>query len=193
MCGVDGCDRAVRRRKMCGMHYARVLRHGSPEPTKGCSGTPQERFERLGWNITESGCWEWKEFTNTDGYGMFRMASTSPMIGAHKASHVIYKGEVATGEVVRHTCDNPPCVNPDHLVLGTVADNVDDCVARKRRSPQRGNHNNARKISSEDAASIRETYARGGVSQQSLADEYGVTQAAISAVIRGKTWNAATQ
>jgi len=173
---------------MCGMHYMRMKRHGSTDPTKGSRGTAQERFERLGWNVTESGCWEWKEFTNSDGYGRFRMKSGESMVGSHKASYLIYKGEVADGEVVRHECDNPPCVNPDHLVLGDVQDNVNDCVRRGRRSPQKGEMNHAAKLDMATAQKIRKEYSSGGVSQQKIADKYGVTQVAVSLIIRGKTW-----
>lgn len=173
---------------MCGMHYMRMKRHGSTEPTKGSWGTPQERFERLGWDITESGCWEWKEYTNADGYGLFKMKSGGSMVGAHKASYLIYKGEVAKGEVVRHDCDNPPCVNPDHLVLGAVQDNIDDCVRRGRRSPQGGDRNHNKKISMKIARSIRAEYAAGGISQQKIADKYGITQGSVTQIVRGKTW-----
>ena len=82
------------------------------------------------------------------------------------------------GKVVRHTCDNPPCVNPDHLLLGTASDNMQDAVARGRHRPGR-----ARKLTMEQAAAIRASdrpYALG--------KEYGVTESSVRYILAGKTY-----
>jgi len=172
---------------MCGMHYMRTKRHGSPAPYKGCLGTPREKFERIGWTVTAGNCWEWSGSRNEDGYGLFRMSSRG-MQGAHRCCYLIYVGQLTSRQVVRHTCDNPPCVNPSHLLVGTVADNVTDCVVRGRRSPQQGERNNRAKLTWADVREIRAIYAAGGVSTTALAQQYGVSQPAVSQIILRKTW-----
>ena len=91
----------------------------------------QPRFERNFIPVTESGCWLWTGYSRRDGYGY--IAHNKRAIGAHRASWIIYRGDIPEGLHVCHTCDVRDCVNPDHLFLGTASDNMQDCV-RKGRS-----------------------------------------------------------
>jgi hypothetical protein len=75
-------------------------------------------------------CWEWTAYKLRDGYGRFRV--NKRMVLAHRVAYTLTKGEIPDGLIVRHTCDNPACCNPDHLILGTQADNMVDKVERKR-------------------------------------------------------------
>lgn len=76
-------------------------------------------------------CWEWNAFkTKKFGYGAFRL--NGRMHNAHRISWLLSRGEIPAGICVLHKCDNPPCVNPAHLFLGTQADNVKDCKAKGR-------------------------------------------------------------
>mgnify|MGYP001618256634 CR=1 FL=1 len=75
-------------------------------------------------------CWEWLRSTDNHGYGQFSLNRRPRK--AHIVSYMLTKGEIPKGQKVRHTCDNPPCVNPDHLILGTQYDNVRDMVTRGR-------------------------------------------------------------
>jgi len=80
------------------------------------------------------GCWEWQGYKDADGYGVFGYAPKPNVwqpIQAHRAS-VIFSGRNPQGLVVCHTCDNPSCIRPDHLFLGTHQDNRDDCVSKDR-------------------------------------------------------------
>ena len=92
------------------------------------------RFHDNKYDINEiTGCWEWKRATNNIGYGMFRIKQ-GLMRTAHRVSYEIHKGMIPNGMVVCHTCDNPKCVNPDHLWVGTQKDNAQDMVAKGRTS-----------------------------------------------------------
>lgn len=77
-------------------------------------------------------CWEWQKGTNKRGYGQFWIADLKRMKGSHVFSYEHYKGEINANLLVCHTCDNPKCVNPDHLFLGTHQDNTNDMIAKGR-------------------------------------------------------------
>lgn len=89
------------------------------------------RFEAKFIPEPNSGCWLWVGSTIPDGYGYFSVA-TNKNIGAHRVSWLLYRGSIPDGAHVLHRCDNPPCVNPDHLFLGDHAANVADRVAKGR-------------------------------------------------------------
>lgn len=80
-----------------------------------------------------TGCWLWEGAANAKGYGQV-WQDGDKIIFAHRLSYIVSKGPIAPKMVVCHRCDFPPCVNPDHLFLGTVSDNAKDMV-RKRRHP----------------------------------------------------------
>lgn len=127
----------------------------------------------------QSGCLIWTGHKHTFGYGLiFRNNKTEYV---HR---VII--DAPSGLVVRHACDNPACINPEHLSLGTQADNIADAVKRNRIA--RGNKLPQSKLTPELAEAIRLEYAAGGVSQEALGKKYGVHQVRISQVVRGKTW-----
>lgn len=78
-------------------------------------------------------CWLWTAGTDGDGYGKIWVQALNRSTGAHRVSWFLSRREwPAPGEVIRHTCDNPPCVNPAHLLTGTHKDNYNDCVDRGR-------------------------------------------------------------
>jgi hypothetical protein len=135
-CLVDDCDRRPRAHGYCPRHRSNMLRYGNPVPRKD---RPLEvRLREVGWTVTESGCWEWDGKRNDDDYGLF----SGRRVGyenarAHRVMYECFVRSLAEDEILRHTCDNPPCVNPDHLIPGTMADNSRDMVERGR-SRKRG-------------------------------------------------------
>lgn len=124
-------------------------------------------------------CWGFLGFRNLSGYG--QMTEGGRVVGAHRVAWELANGPIPPGLEVCHSCDNPPCCNPDHLFLGTHAENMTD-AGRKGRAWRRGDQNEANanhRLSDIQVAAIRQRYAAGGVSQRSLAREFGVTQAQV--------------
>lgn len=98
-----------------------------------------ERFSEKYIPVTESGCWLWTGATNCDrGYGYFLFRG-KPML-AHRASWMMIHGDIPLGLNVLHRCDVPSCVNPDHLFLGTLSDNMQDCSRKGRTEKQSRTH-----------------------------------------------------
>ena len=91
--------------------------------------TAEKRFMNF-VDATPSGCWEWSGYRSPDGYGAFQMFGKSWR--AHRASHVLFIGEIPEGYFILHSCDNPPCVNPAHLRAGTAKENTQDMVEKGR-------------------------------------------------------------
>lgn len=131
-CAVDDCPRAGSgRQPYCKRHYENLRRCGALLPIWD---RPLEvRLHEIGWTVTESGCWEWKGACNPSGYGKLT-AKRLGIVGGlvHRLMHELRKGSIPDGQIVRHTCDNPPCCNPDHLLAGTKRDNAQDMMERGR-------------------------------------------------------------
>lgn len=137
-------------------------------------------------------CWLWTGPVDHDGYGLFSAPRwvAKRTWRAHRLAWSLTTGGAAAGMHVCHHCDNPPCVNPAHLFLGTAKDNFHDCLNKGRYSPK-GTGNAAAKLTPERAQHIRDLYARGALSQQAIANDLGVHQTTVSSIIRGKRWKAA--
>jgi hypothetical protein len=101
------------------------------------------------------------------------------VLDAHRYSYEIHHCPIPEGLIVRHTCDNPGCVNPAHLLLGTQLDNIRDRVARGRT---RTNH--VRKLDASQIAEVRRLAAEG-VFQRTIADQYGVSQRTVCKIVNG--------
>ncbi len=137
----------------------------------------------------EGGCWEWVG-GKKNGYGAFDSGSfqmkarLSGKRGAHQVSYEAYKGKIPEGLVVRHTCDNPCCINPDHLILGTQADNVADREARGRRKDINGEKIGTSKLTAAQVLEIRAS----NLSYAELAKIFNVDKSNIAAIKTGKSW-----
>lgn len=133
----------------------------------------------------ETPCWVWQGAKVKGGYGFVRIDGR-PLL-AHRVSWAQEHGPIPDGLCVLHECDNPPCINPAHLHLGTRADNNAEKVARGRQSSNRGECNPRARLTTQDVREIRAANRRGE-SQRSLAERYGVARATISFAIAGRNW-----
>lgn len=109
--------------------------------------------------ISESGCYEFTGHCNPDGYGNIRYKNIH--IGAHRLAYMLCIGDIPKGMLIMHTCDNPPCVNPEHLQLGTQEDNVRDRVSKGRSADYSGLNNPRSKLDARDIARILELRTKG--------------------------------
>lgn len=119
------------------------------------------------------------------GYGKFYIPGLGETL-AHRVSHVLATGEIPQGLLIRHRCDNRICVNPDHLEIGTIADNSRDMA--ERGGSTRGERSASARLTERDVIEIRRRYA-AGETQRSLAEEFGVDQSTVSYAISGRTWS----
>lgn len=151
----------------------------------------KSRFEDKYTPEPNTGCWLWDAATARGGYGAFKVDGR--LCGAHRVAWEIYVGPINCGLSVLHRCDQPLCVNPSHLFLGTSADNVADREskgrtsrgARHRERVAWGENNGQAKLSAADVAAIRSSHE---LTQASLAREYGVSQQQVSRILNGKKW-----
>ncbi len=129
-------------------------------------------------------CWFWLAGKTSAGYGHF--AFRGKLMYAHRFAFWITTG-VWPGELYCcHSCDNPGCVNPAHLFLGTCLENMQDAVSKGRMAY--GEKHGLSKLDEEEVCQIRSRYAAGGVSQEQLGAEFGVCQPDISQIVNRKTW-----
>lgn len=130
----------------------------------------------------DTGCYEWTASKFWDGYGQFRWDAARPNLKAHRAAWELAYGPIPDGHQVCHKCDNPGCVNVEHMFLGTHQDNVTDKVAKGRHRDRNGQL--TANLTDEQ---IDQIYALGPtVPQGELARRFGVTQSRISMILNGK-------
>lgn len=135
--------------------------------------------------MSQRDCWNWTGAKNKDGYGCLKRKGKT--ILAHRAAYADAFGD--PGELcVLHHCDNPSCVRPSHLFLGTQRDNVYDCMAKKRRRNQNGELSSSAKLTDIQVLEVRQHYADGSLTPREMSHFLGVTTQTIYGIIHRKTW-----
>ena len=130
-------------------------------------------------------CIEWNGRIDRAGYGRFYHDGKEQ--GAHRVALLLSGNAVSPGDVVRHSCDNPRCVNPEHLSVGSQIDNVQDRVSRNRSAV--GEKHGRARLTREAAAAIAWAFERGE-RKIDLARRYGVSPRAITYIVKGEHWRA---
>lgn len=137
-------------------------------------------------NKTET-CWEWLGYLDGRGYARLSIGRTATL--GHVLSYLLHNGPIPSGLHVCHSCDNPKCVNPNHLWLGTHQQNMED-RNKKGRCGNSGRHGEdvpTAKLSNEDVEEIRRC-VKVGATQISMARRFKVTRGTINSLIKGRTW-----
>jgi len=152
--------------------------------------TNEERF----WLYVEKcddGCWRWTGGGDKNGYGQFNI-NRKP-VRAHRYSyehhHPLTTPMSGIDLYILHSCNNPACVNPAHLRLGTHQENMNDMTQYGRGVALKGEKNGYAKLNENQVLEIRNRYDAGGITQQKLADEYGVSVSLIGRIINRNRWS----
>ncbi len=132
-----------------------------------------------------TGCWNWLMCKNNRGYGATKYKGKRWL--AHRLSYTLYKGKIPKGLLVCHTCDNPSCVNPNHLWFGTDQDNSDDKIKKGRDNKAKGENHCRCKLSDQEVFEIRNLYKNKIFNQLKLAKLYNVSRPNISLITLNKS------
>lgn len=144
----------------------------------------QARLAKRSQPDTVTGCIEWTGALMHRGYGHINWRGK--VYRTHRLSYAAVNGDIPGGMFICHKCDNPKCLNPEHLFLGTCADNHADMVRKKRSTI--GTRNPMAKINIATVQAIR-IWGRTGMLHKKIAAKFGITREAVGLVLRGERWN----
>lgn len=179
VCSVDGCGGKVKAKGLCLIHYTRFLRHGTTE-TSIVVNDDKARFLKNS-KISESGCWVWQKGTK-NGYG-HTMLKGKPQ-QAHRASWMIFVGDIPNGMQINHKCHNRACINPDHLYVGDQKQNMADMMVAGRANPLKGEQNGHSKLTAEKVLEIRASNDPSKL----IAENMGVSVSLVRQIKRKLVW-----
>lgn len=150
---------------------------------------PQDPIQRFYSFILDSSnddiCWKWTGGKDWDGYGIFFVNKKS--IKAHRYAYQILVGRIPSGKLICHTCDNPSCVNPKHLFIGTFQDNVDDMMKKGRHKARSGSCHHNSKLNEELVKIVKQRLLKGDKITH-IAKDLNVSITTIFDIKNGNTW-----
>lgn len=168
-CSLLDCDKPVRYNGMCGTHAGNKRRYGHAVPVRDWPLIA--RLADVGWDVDDRGCWLWRGALNDSGYGILAAHRLGLRYArVHRLMWEMHDGPIPDGLMIRHRCDTPACVNPDHLEPGTQEDNMGDMVERGRsRAYSTGRYDGVCINGSHDTTQVgalRTVTKKGGASYQ---------------------------
>ena len=192
-CKVDDCaNKIIKARGFCSKHYARWRRRGSPDivftnaDRKPKYSSLKESLESGYAAVDIDECWEWTKSFSHFGYGQLWWIDRHILV--HRASYISYVGEIPEGMCVLHKCDNPKCLNPNHLFLGSRLDNNQDRAKKRRSFDIKGEGNPFSKLSDANVIDIKNRLRKKERSID-LASEYKVCVDTIYKIKAGINWS----
>ncbi len=190
ICSTDNCTNKARSRGLCSKHYLKSWRKSSLPNIKMKYTTTAAsiRFDKFFKKPNDVLCWEWIGAKTKHGYGTFYVEKNKPVL-AHRFSYELYKGKIKQGYVICHSCDNPSCVNPNHLWEGTISDNNLDCLKKGRHKSPRlnGEKHGKHKLSEKQVIKIKEMQ-KEGISQRNIAKNFNISFQHVSKLINAQRW-----
>lgn len=160
------------------------------------------RFDFVGeklsnYVVSPGGCWVYQGYTDSHGYGRFKIyvngfKPKKRNYKAHRVAYAYYNGVDPKELFVCHHCDNPSCVNPDHLFLGTAKDNTQDMISKGRKPSYPGEYA-PRALLTEDLVRDIVWNIEAGKSNKVIAEELPVTHSQVSLIRLGKSWRGFTE
>jgi hypothetical protein len=163
------------------MHYQRWLRNGDPVAFAPERKIDEDTILNRVCAEPNSGCWIWDGARDGNGYG--KVVIGGKHVKATRISWQVFRGPIPSGLYICHTCDNPTCVNPDHLYPGTPAQNSADAARRGRTAS--GERNANAKLTRADVVAIR---AARDIPRKDIALKYGVSDVLVGKIQRGLSW-----
>lgn len=180
-CSIDGCENSRCKRDWCSKHYWRWRVHGDLNHQKK---SLLERLEEKVELIPFSTCHWFTGGIVKGGYG--HIGSNGRNLKVHRVAYELYVEEIPEGMLVCHTCDNPCCVNPCHLFVGTYQDNMDDKTFKGRGNAPKGEKQGSAKLTQLQVRDIRKLVCR--FSQKQLTKIFCVSKSTISNILARKSW-----
>ena len=189
-CSITGCEKTAHARTFCITHYSR-WRTGRDltAPYRLQDRDDDVRFDAAVEMDPNGGCWLWSAATSDFGHGVTSYAGQP--IRAHRRAYERWRGPIPAELKVCHHCDVPQCVNPDHLFLGTQADNLADMVRKGRWGESRtlrGAANGNSRLTEAEALQIIADVAAGR-SKTEVANDNGITRTAVYLIVKGQNWS----
>lgn len=184
VCAYEGCGRpeSAYGGGLCGGHRSQRSRGVPLRPIDRDLHAP---MAAVFWRLVQKldGCWRW--LGARERHGLTYGYRGRPRVWAHRYSWELHNGPIPSGLFVLHRCDNPPCVNPEHLFLGTLADNNRDRDQKGRQA--RGERGGRAKLTVEAVRAVRAQRA-AGVACLDVAAEHGISEQQVSAIATGRSW-----
>jgi hypothetical protein len=183
-CIIESCNRSPRSNGMCNMHYERKRSYGKTSfSEREMNNFLDKETFHMNYSVDpQTGCWNWIRF-KYKGYGEFNHKRKK--YRAHRFSYELFKEKIPDGMIACHSCDNPACVNPDHIFLGTHSDNNRDMVNKNRNA--KGSQNGNSKLAEDKVIEIKRRLNKGDTIKNISAD-FGVKPTAICNINSNKTW-----